>query len=326
MYRLSHLLIFVLLIVSMASLATADYRITNASETETVWAAYAIWRSADNTFPAGWRIKGWYEIDPGGSRKLTVPSQNRWVYIRLERGGREVKPANHATRARASFFIHPSKAFTAVVDDNGNFLKSNLNRRTLKKTHFYRYPNGGSQTIRNVLKQEASLATKVFNKHGKTLAREDIQGVLPSVFESLKDSKTQRFLNPATINLVVSNPELLKQFVPDIDPKFVRMLKRDAKLRSMLRDPEVQTLLQKPAAIDKLAALLGIDAPVQGVRPERDPPAHPNLSDLPAEQIYKQAIHAVVWIHTIEGNQIGKGSGVLIGDSTHTLKRGASVS
>ena len=182
----------------------------------------------------------------------------------------------------------------------------------MERAEFYRYPNGGSHTITNVLKQDGSLASKVFNKHSKTLQREDIQRVLPSVFESLKDPKTQRFLNSSTINLVVSNPNLLRQFVPNIDPKFVRMLKRDAKLRLMLRDPLVQALLQKPAAIDELAELLRIGEPMLGVRPERDPSAHQNLPDLPAQQIYNQAIHSVVWIRTIEGNWIGKGSGVLI--------------
>ena len=37
-----------------------------------------------------------------------------------------------------------------------------------------------------------------------------------------------------------------------------------------------------------------------------------NLRDLPAQHIYDQTIHSVVWIYTQNGNQIGKGSGVLI--------------
>ena len=38
----------------------------------------------------------------------------------------------------------------------------------------------------------------------------------------------------------------------------------------------------------------------------------PNLPDLPAQHIYNQTIHSVVWIYTQNGNQIGKGSGALI--------------
>ena len=38
----------------------------------------------------------------------------------------------------------------------------------------------------------------------------------------------------------------------------------------------------------------------------------PRLPDLPAQDIYDQAIHSVVWIYTEKGNQIGKGTGALI--------------
>ena len=38
----------------------------------------------------------------------------------------------------------------------------------------------------------------------------------------------------------------------------------------------------------------------------------PRLPDLPAQHIYDQTIHSVVWIYTQNGNQIGKGSGALI--------------
>ena len=305
MYRLSHLLILVLLIVSMASWAIADYRIENRTAKD-VWVAYAVSQPQQ---PKGWRTRGWYKIKPHGTKNLEIEKGRIWVYIRV-RGGddREIKPPDRVRRERASFLIHPLKSFSVLQTAQGDFIRSNRAQGRLERAAFYKYRNGGSQTIRNVLKQEASLATKVFNKHSKTLAREDIQGVLPSVFESLKDSKTQRFLNPATINLVVSNPNLLKRFVPDIDPKFVRMLKRDAKLRSMLRDPLVQALLQKPAAIDMLAELLGIGAPVPKVTPERDSPAHQNPRDLSAQQIYNQAIRSVVWIHAGDG----RGSGVLI--------------
>jgi|GEM_PF-1498373 len=152
-----------------------------------------------------------------------------------------------------------------------------------------------------VLGQGIPLAQRVFQKHKQTLQRADIQEVLPAVLEGLKDPNTQPLLNPATINLVVNNPDLLPQFVPDIDPKFVTLLKTDAKLRAMLRDPLMQRLLQQPAAIDELARLLGVGGG-----------ASRNLPDLPEQTIYNQAMPSVVWINTIEGNWRGKGSGVLI--------------
>ena len=79
------------------------------------------------------------------------------------------------------------------------------------------------------------------------------------------------------------------------------LLKTDRALKNLLRDPLVQRLLQNPAAIDELARLLGVDDDVGR-----------NLPDLPAETIYDRAMPSVVWIATIQGNWVGKGSGVLI--------------
>ena len=272
------------LIFTITQRATANVIITNRSATESARVVYAYWKDADNTFPAGWRTKGWSEIAPGAIRELFVPKANKWVYIRVERGGNEVKPPDHAGSDADLFWMHPSQSFIAVQTDQGKLLKSNRAQGNLKKLRLYKFPNGGSQTIPKVLKQDRSLALRVFKKYSKTLQRKDIQAVLPSAFQSLKAPKTQRLLSPATINLVVSNPNLLKQFVPNIDPKFIRLLKRNAKLKSMLRDPLMQRLLQKPAAIDALAKLLDIDAPVRGVIPQRNAKAPPAWS----KQVLKQ--------------------------------------
>ena len=146
--------------------------------------------------------------------------------------------------------------------------------------------------------QGIHLAQQVFRKHNKTFQRADVQEVLPQVLEGLKAPDTQALLSPLTINAVIDNPDLLPRFIPDIEPRFVALLKRDQELKNFLRDPPVQRLLQSPAAIDALADLLGVSA-------QRPP-------DLPAQQIYNQAIHSVVWIYTRKGNRIGRGSGVLI--------------
>ena len=148
-----------------------------------------------------------------------------------------------------------------------------------------------------VLGQGIPLAQRVFQKHKQTLQRADIQEILPQVLKGLKAPENQRLLNPQTINLVVDDPDILPIFMPDIDPKFVALLKADWALKNLLRDPLVQELLQNPAAIDELARLLGVGGG-----------AGQNLPDLPAQQIYDQAIHSVVWILTDEAS----GSGVLI--------------
>ena len=142
------------------------------------------------------------------------------------------------------------------------------------------------------------LAQQVFRKHNRTLQRADVQEVLPQVLEGLKAPDTQALLNPQTINLVINDPDLLPIFIPEIEPRFVALLKRDQELKNFLRDPPVQRLLQSPAAIDALSDLLGVGA-------QRQP-------DLPAQQIYNQAIHSLVWIVALGDDWSGKGSGVLI--------------
>ena len=151
------------------------------------------------------------------------------------------------------------------------------------------------------LGQGVSLAQQVLRKHNRTLQRADVREVLPQILEGLKAPDTQALLNPRTINAVVNNPDLLPIFIPDIEPRFVALLKRDQELKNFLRDPLVQRLLQSPAAIDELARLLGVD---DGTGQ--------NLRDLPGPQIYNQAMPSLVWIATIQGNRESKGSGVLI--------------
>ena len=114
-----------------------------------------------------------------------------------------------------------------------------------------------------VLGQEASLAQQVSEKYSELLQREDIQAVLPQVLEGLKSDQIQGILgaNPAIIATVVAAPDLLLNFAPDTDPKFIELLKTDADLKAMLSDPLVQSVLADVGAIDELAGLLGVGAP-----------------------------------------------------------------
>ena len=121
-----------------------------------------------------------------------------------------------------------------------------------------------------VLGQEVSLAQQVSEKYSELLQREDIQAVLPQVLEGLKSDQIQSILgaNPAIIATVVAAPDLLLNFAPDTDPKFIELLKTDAALKAMLSDPLVQSLLADVNAIDELAGLLGVGAPEPTPEPE----------------------------------------------------------
>ncbi len=133
-----------------------------------------------------------------------------------------------------------------------------------------------------VFGQEASLAQQVAAKYSELLQREDIQAVLPDVLEGLKSDQIQGILsgNPALISTVVAAPDLLLNFAPDTDPKFITLLKEDKDLQAMLNDPQVQSLLADVAAIDELAGLLNVGAPVD-TPPVDTPPVDTPPVDTP---------------------------------------------
>lgn len=137
---------FSILTLIVAGSSVADYQITN-NMTEPVYVIYSTRRGAGGGWPAGWRTRGYYKLEPRATKNLFVPENNTWVYIRVERAGREVKPTDHTTRDAAPFWIHPTKAFTVVETNEGNFLRSDHNRWSLERADLYEYRNGGSHTI-----------------------------------------------------------------------------------------------------------------------------------------------------------------------------------
>lgn len=104
--------------------------------------------------------------------------------------------------------------------------------------------------------QTQTLAQRVFEKYESLLLREDILELIPIVLEELKKPDNQDLLTPATINLVVDNPDLIETFLPNIDEKFITLLKEDQFIQTFLRDPDVQELLQNPDAIDELNEII----------------------------------------------------------------------
>lgn len=108
--------------------------------------------------------------------------------------------------------------------------------------------------------QELSLAEQIFQEYQELLQREDIQEVLPAVLIALKKPENQPLLTSATINAVLDDPDTLKSIIPDISDEFITLLKEDTDIQMMLRDPDVQRLLQESEAIDELAGLLEIEA------------------------------------------------------------------
>ena len=150
--KLLFIFIFVTATLTLVQFASADYTLTNGSATEVVWVTYSVWQPAGrdvsgNWWPEGWRTRGWYEIEPYGTRTLWGPAGNPVVYIRvIDRSG-EIKPPDHAPRDTFLFWIHPSDVFTAVETSDGTLLRSDPAGGTLRQAPFYQYQNGGSHTI-----------------------------------------------------------------------------------------------------------------------------------------------------------------------------------
>ena len=145
--KLFFIFVFVTIALTQTQPAAADYRITNGSATETAWAVYSVWEPASGVWPEGWRTQGWYKIEPRETINLSIHRDNTWVYIRVERADGEVKPLDHTTRDAALFWIHRSEAFTVVETAEGDFLKSDHDKRSLEQQTLYEYRDGGSHTI-----------------------------------------------------------------------------------------------------------------------------------------------------------------------------------
>lgn len=128
--------------------ATADIQVRNASTTEVAWITYSTWREADHQWSAGYRTQGWKAIEPGGSLNLSVPADNSWVYLRVERqDGTVMKPADYLRRDVFLFWIHPSENFTLVETEAGDILESNIGGSDFEFSEFYTFANGEQYTI-----------------------------------------------------------------------------------------------------------------------------------------------------------------------------------
>lgn len=106
------------------------------------------------------------------------------------------------------------------------------------------------------------LAPLIFDRYQLLFQREDIRELLPDVLTILKHPDTQALLQPATIKLVAEDPDLLKTIVPEIEDRFITLLKEDADVKVFINDPDVHTLLQNPIEIDALAKLLSVESPL----------------------------------------------------------------
>ena len=123
------------------------------------------------------------------------------------------------------------------------------------------------------------LANQVYQKYRDLLTGRTILATL----EGVKSDRIQNILsaNPAVIDAVIADPDILEDFGVQLSPEGIALLK-DEVIKDMLGDPLVQSLLADVDAIDALAALVARDIASSDVlSPDIDP-------DQFAKQVYRK--------------------------------------
>ena len=134
---------------------------------------------------------------------------------------------------------------------------------------------------------EASLAQQVFEKYQATLEDPEVQSLLPDVLGALSDPATLE--NPliaqlggfdAAVDLLLGNPALITQVVPDASPEVIALLGTEP-IQTMFMDADVRTLMQDAEAVKEFAALLATEPPTEP--PMEEPPTEPPTEEPPTE-------------------------------------------
>ena len=120
-------------------------------------------------------------------------------------------------------------------------------------------PEAIDEFARLVESAEPSLATQIFERYERLFQRQDIQVLLPDFLTALKQPDKQVLLRPSLIKLVTEDPDLLKVIAPEIDDRFITLLKADPEVNIFIKDPDLHVLLQDPDGIDELAVLLDLE-------------------------------------------------------------------
>lgn len=120
-------------------------------------------------------------------------------------------------------------------------------------------PDAIDELVHLIEVARSSPATLIFARYQRLFQRADIRELLPDVLTALKQPDIQALLRPSMIKLIAENPDLLRIIVPEIDDRFIKLLKEDPEVNILINDPDLHVLLQNPTDIDELAVLLEIE-------------------------------------------------------------------
>lgn len=113
--------------------------------------AHASWMEADGKYPEGFRVQGWFYVEPG--KQQTFFARND-IYVRVEplaQNSTPFKPANSPHGAEYSFRVAPYQlhltrnSFTTVETNEGKIIYNSTERALLVgKNGFYEFTQNGT--------------------------------------------------------------------------------------------------------------------------------------------------------------------------------------
>ena len=137
----------VLLICATAQFAAGDYTVRNYGDSD-VFVSYAYWDTSYGVrgMDGAWFAQGWYKVEPGKKRNLSVPSNQANVYLRIHLKGQEVLPSGHENEEFGFFHLHPRKAhdiYQYQPEQENLILEGSSPTDGLEMVRYWKYANGG---------------------------------------------------------------------------------------------------------------------------------------------------------------------------------------
>ena len=153
---------------------------------------------------------------------------------------------------------------------------------------------------------ELSLAERVAETHALLFERKDIRELLPPILATLRKQGIQDQITPELLKSVVTNPDTLKTIIPNIDERFITLLKEDMDVMTFIGNAEVQLLLQDREAIDELAIILNFKLVL---------PVTVKVSPA-SEESPRRGEQFTITVDIVDGQEVQGYEGVLTFDST----------
>ena len=115
--------------------------------------AYATWMAADGTHPEGYRVTGWFYINPGKKRTFSAKYD---IYVRVEGIGRQdqlhtFKPPGAKEGDDSPFSVCSTKSFTVVETNDRTVIYNSVQRNLLSEASgFYRFTQDATFKVTEV--------------------------------------------------------------------------------------------------------------------------------------------------------------------------------